>query len=82
MLALVQNVGLMVFPYLAGKIADAHTTIKTVGAEEVTEVDYTMTMLMFAALGIVALASAIVLKRLAARRTGGVSIEAVFRREE
>jgi MFS family permease len=82
MLALVQNVGLMVFPYLAGKIADAHTTIKTVGVEEVTEVDYTMTMLMFAALGIVALASAIVLKRLAARRTGGVSIEAVFRREE
>lgn len=83
MIALVQNVGLLVFPYLAGKIADAHTrVVHSPGLDDTTVVDYTMTMLMFAGLGIVALFSALALKRMDARRTEGVRIEAVFRRQE
>ncbi|MGC4121827.1 MAG: MFS transporter [Myxococcales bacterium] len=66
----VQNVGLALFPYLAGLIADAHTTKKMVEGKEVATVDYTSTMLMFAALGIVGFAFAILLKQ-NDRRKGG-----------
>jgi MFS family permease len=76
----VQNIGLMTFPYVAGKIADAYTTVEIVGGEEVTRTDYTMTMVMFSALGVVGFLFAIALKRVDARRTQGPSIEAVFHR--
>jgi len=74
----VQNIGLTFFPYLAGRIADAYTTVEMVGGEEVTHTDYTMTMVMFAALGVLGFFFAIALKRVDARRTEGPSIEAVF----
>ncbi|MGD1146653.1 MAG: MFS transporter [Thermoanaerobaculaceae bacterium] len=70
----VQNVGLMLFPYLAGKIADAHTTM--VNGEPV--VDYTSTMLMFAALGLVGVVFSLALKASDARRKTGISIESVL----
>jgi MFS family permease len=70
----VQNVGLLVFPYLAGKIADAHTTI--VNGQPV--VNYTMTMLMFVALGVTGFVFALLLKLADARRKEGVSIESVM----
>jgi MFS family permease len=70
----VQNVGLMLFPYLAGKIADAHTTM--VKGQPV--VDYTSTMLMFAALGVVGVVFSLLLKYSDARRTTGISIEQVL----
>jgi len=54
----VQNVGLMLVPYLAGKIADAHTTM--VNGQPV--VDYTSTMLMFASLGIGRIVFSLLLK--------------------
>jgi MFS family permease len=69
----VQNVGLMLFPYLAGKIADAHTTI--VKGEPV--VDYTSTMVMFAVLGVVGFVFSVLLKLADARRKTGTSIEQV-----
>jgi hypothetical protein len=74
----VQNIGLTFFPYLAGMIADAYTVVEVVGGEEVTRTDYTMTMVMFASLGVVGFLFAMALKRVDARRTEGVSIEAVF----
>lgn len=74
----VQNVGLMLFPYLAGRIADAYTTVETVGGERVSTVDYTMTMIMFAALGIVGFSFAVALKATDRRRRDGVSIEEVI----
>lgn len=69
----VQNVGLMLFPYLAGKIADAHTTVVN-GAPVV---DYTSTMLMFAVLGLVGFVFSLLLKAADARRKSGPSIEQV-----
>ena len=78
-IAYVQNIGLTIFPYLAGRIADAHTVVETVAGEEVTRVDYTMTMVMFAALGVVGFIFALALKHVDARRRDGVSIESVLR---
>jgi hypothetical protein len=49
----------MLFPYLAGKISDAHTSV--VQGENL--IDYSWTLLMFASLGIVGLVFAILLKR-------------------
>ncbi|MBI4699672.1 MAG: MFS transporter [Deltaproteobacteria bacterium] len=71
----VQNVGLLVFPWVAGKINDAHTTMTPGGGKLV---DYTTTMLMFAALGLVGFAFSVLLKRTDARRKAGVSIEGVM----
>jgi MFS family permease len=68
----VQNVGLMLFPFLAGKIADAHTVSGVV--------DYTSTMLMFAGLGIVGFVFALLLKWADGRRKDGISIESVLRK--
>jgi MFS family permease len=70
----VQNVGLMLVPYLAGKIADAHTTM--VNGQPV--VDYTSTMLMFASLGLVGFVFSLLLKATDARRKSGISIESVL----
>lgn len=70
----VQNLGLWLFPMLAGMIADAHTT--TVNGE--TVVDYTSTMLMFVGLGFVGFLVSLLLKWADARRTSGTSIEAVL----
>jgi MFS family permease len=77
-IAYVQNVGLMLFPYLAGRIADAHTTVEMVAGEQVKHVDYKMTMVMFAALGIVGFVFALALKAVDRRRKTGVSIEKVM----
>lgn len=71
----VQNVGLMLFPYLAGKIADAHTVT---GSNGEPVVDYTSTMLMFAALGLVGFVFSLLLKWADRRRRDGISIEAVM----
>lgn len=71
----VQNVGLMLFPYLAGKIADAHTTVNAAGE---STVDYTSTMLMFVILGFVGFVFALLLKWTDARRKQGISIEKVM----
>jgi len=71
----VQNVGLMLFPYLAGKIADAHTVT---GGNGEPIVDYTSTMLMFAALGLVGFVFSLLLKWADRRRRDGISIEAVM----
>jgi MFS family permease len=70
----VQNLGLWLFPLLAGVIADAHTT--TVAGQPV--VDYTSTMLMFAGLGVVGFVFSLLLKWADARRSSGTSIEAVL----
>jgi hypothetical protein len=70
----VQNLGLWLFPMLAGMIADAHTTV--VNGEQV--VDYTSTMLMFVGLGIVGFVFALLLKATDARRKTGISIEKVL----
>jgi MFS family permease len=59
----VQNVGLFLFPYLAGKIADAHTFKQVVEGKEIVTIDYTSTMLMFALLGFVGFTFALLLKR-------------------
>lgn len=74
----IQNIGLTFFPYLAGKLADAYTTAETIGGEEIVTTDYTMTMVMFAALGIVGFLLALALKRVDRGRTHGLSIEARF----
>jgi MFS family permease len=73
----VQNVGLMLFPYLAGKIADAHTTTNAAGEPVV---DYTSTMLMFVVLATAGFAFALLLKMADARRKAGTSIENVMLR--
>jgi MFS family permease len=70
----VQNVGLMLVPYVAGKIADAHTTM--VNGQPV--VDYTSTMLMFVSLGLVGFVFSLLLKATDARRKTGISIEQVL----
>jgi MFS family permease len=72
----VQNLGLWLFPMLAGMIADAHTT--TVSGQPV--VDYTSTMLMFSSLGLVGFAFSLLLKWADKRRKTGVSIESVMLR--
>lgn len=74
----IQNVGLMLFPYIAGRISDAHTTQKLVDGQMVPVVDYTSTMLMFALLGLVGFIFAVLLKRADSRRKEGQSIEAVM----
>ena len=74
----VQNVGLWLFPWLAGRIADAHTTTDASGAQVV---DYSSTMLMFAALGFAGFVFSALLKRADARRTGGSILEQVARHE-
>jgi len=73
----VQNVGLMLFPYLAGRIADAHTVTSAAGEPVV---DYTSTMLMFVVLGVAGFVFALLLKWADGRRTDGVSIEKVLLR--
>ncbi len=70
----VQNIGLFAFPLLAGKIADAHTTL--VNGQPV--IDYTSTMLMFASLGLVGFVFSLLLKAADARRKTGISIEEVL----
>ncbi len=75
----VQNVGLMLFPWVAGHIADAHTTTRIVNGEKTTVVDYTSTMLMFALLGVVGFVFSLLLKWADARRREGISIEKVMR---
>jgi MFS family permease len=74
----IQNVGLMLFPYLAGRISDAHTTQKLVNGQSVAVVDYRSTMLMFALLGAVGFVFSVLLKRADARRKEGQSIESVM----
>jgi MFS family permease len=71
----IQNVGLFLFPWAAGKIADAHTTINSAGQ---SVVDYTSTMLLFVALGVAGFVFAILLKWADAHRKEGISIEAVM----
>jgi MFS family permease len=73
----VQNVGLMVFPYVAGLIADKHTVTAPDGS---LIVDYASTMLMFASLGLVGFVFALLLKWTDGRRKSGMSIEAVMLR--
>jgi MFS family permease len=72
----VQNVGLMLFPWLAGKIADAHTVTGTDGSPIV---DYSTTMLMFAALGLVGFLFSFLLKR--ADRAKGSILEKPVRKD-
>jgi len=74
----IQNVGLMLFPYIAGRISDAHTTLKIIAGKSVAVVDYTSTMLMFALLGLVGFVFAVLLKRADSHRNEGQSIEAVM----
>jgi MFS family permease len=59
---LIQNVGLTLFPWLAGKITD------------LSDGDYTNTMILFASLGIVALVFSLMLK-FAERKGKGTGIE-------
>jgi MFS family permease len=75
----IQNVGLMLFPYIAGRISDAHTTQKVINGQNVAVVDYSSTMLMFALLGAVGFIFSILLKRADTRRKEGQSIESVMR---
>ena len=75
----IQNVGLMLFPYIAGRISDAHTIYKNVNGESVAVVDYRSTMLMFALLGAVGFVFSVLLKRADTRRKEGQSIEAVMK---
>lgn len=74
----IQNVGLMLFPYIAGRISDAHTVQKVIGGQSVAVVDYRATMLMFAVLGAVGFMFSILLKRADTRRSEGQSIESVM----
>jgi MFS family permease len=71
----VQNVGLWLFPWVAGKIADAHTTIAANGEHVI---DYSSTMLMFAGLAGLGLVFSLLLKWADARRRDGMSIEKVL----
>lgn len=75
----IQNFGLWLFPILAGRISDAHTTWKIVDGKKAAVIDYTSTMLMFALLGAVGFLFSILLKRADSRRKEGQSIEAVMR---
>jgi MFS family permease len=75
----IQNVGLMLFPYIAGRISDAHTTHSIVNGQSIAVVDYRSTMLMFALLGAVGFLFSVLLKRADSRRKEGPSIESVMR---
>ncbi len=75
----IQNVGLMLFPYIAGRISDAHTTQRIVNGQSVAVVDYRSTMLMFALLGAVGFLFSVLLKRADSKRKEGPSIESVLR---
>jgi MFS family permease len=75
----IQNVGLMLFPWIAGKIADAHTSVEMVAGEEKMHIDYTMTLVLFAGLASAGLAAAIILKWVDSRRSAGISIEEVIK---
>jgi MFS family permease len=75
----IQNVGLMLFPYIAGRISDAHTVQTVIDGQSVAVVDYRATMLMFALLGAVGFLFSVLLKRADTRRKEGQSIEAVMR---
>lgn len=55
----IQNIGLMIFPWLAGMVIDAYT--KKIGTA--TVIDYRWVMLMFASLGLVGFVFALLLKR-------------------
>ncbi|HEX2569040.1 MAG TPA: MFS transporter [Polyangia bacterium] len=66
----VQNLGLMAFPWIAGKIADAHTVRTVVDGKATEVVDYTSTMAMFATLGIAGFVFALLLKRADAKAGG------------
>ena len=59
----VQNVGLALFPWLAGMISDAHISKVVVDGKPVDFVDYRWTLVMFAALGIFGFIFALLLKR-------------------
>lgn len=74
----IQNVGLWLFPMLAGMIADAHTTQTVVDGKPAAIIDYTWTMLMFSTLGLVGFVFALCLKWADRRRKDGESIEAVM----
>jgi MFS family permease len=75
----IQNVGLMLFPWIAGKIADAHTTVEMVGGEEKMHIDYAMTVVLFAGLASAGLVAAFLLKWVDGRRSDGISIEEVIK---
>jgi len=75
----IQNVGLMLFPWIAGKIADIHTTVENVAGEETMHIDYTMTLMLFAGLASAGLVAALLLKWVDRRRTDGISIENVIK---
>jgi hypothetical protein len=75
----IQNVGLMLFPWIAGKVADAHTTTEMVAGKETMHIDYSMTMMLFAGLASAGLVAAILLKWVDNRRTHGLSIEEVIK---
>lgn len=75
----VQNLGLFLFPLIAGKIADAHTTWGMENGVRVPlEIDYSLVMIVFASLGFVGFAFSLLLKRADSRRKEGTfSIEDV-----
>jgi len=75
----IQNVGLMLFPWIAGKVADAHTTVKMVAGEETMHIDYTMTVVLLAGLASAGLMAALLLKWVDGHRTEGLSIEGVIK---
>ncbi len=64
----IQNVGLMLFPFIAGKIADANTSKVERGAQTITLVDYRWTLVLFALLGAAGFLFALMLKRADRRR--------------
>ena len=65
----------MLFPYLAGWIADAHTITSADGKRVV---DYTATLLMFTSMGFIGFIFAFLLKLADARKKEGISIEKVM----
>jgi MFS family permease len=75
----IQNLGLMVFPIIAGKIADAHTLKVVVDGKLIDQVDYTSTMFMFIVLGCAGLVFALLLRMADVRRPRGQRIEEVLR---
>jgi MFS family permease len=62
LMTLIQNIGLTIFPWLAGRLTD------------VSGNDYTWTMVMFAMLGFVGLAFSLLLKWTAAREKAGIEL--------
>ncbi len=70
-----QSLGLIVFFWLAGKIADFNTSSITVNDRIVSRTDYAPTILLFAGIAMFGVAFSILLKRADARRTDGRSID-------